>query len=69
MIPYFFINLHVKDLSILLEIKEFFGVGSISSNKGLALYQVNSLKDLVNVIIPHFELYPLLTKKKADFII
>jgi len=66
-IPYFFINLHVKDLSILLEIKEFFGVGSISSNKELALYQVNSLKDLVNVIIPHFELYPLLTKKKADF--
>lgn len=33
----------------------------------MALYQVNSLKDLVNVIIPHFELYPLLTKKKADF--
>lgn len=68
-IPYFFINLHVKDLSILLDIKEFFGVGNISSNKESVLYQVNSLKDLVNVIIPHFELYPLLTKKKADFLL
>ena len=68
-IPYFFINLHIKDLSVLSEIKDFFGVGNISSNKESALYQVNSLKDLVNVIIPHFELYPLLTKKKADFLL
>jgi hypothetical protein len=68
-IPYFFIHLHVKDLSILSEIKEFFGVGNISSNNKSALYQVNSLEDLINVIIPHFELYPLLTKKKADFLL
>ena len=68
-IPYFFIGLHVKDVSILLDIKQFFGVGNISRNKESALYQVNSLKDLVNVIIPHFESYPLLTKKKADFLL
>ena len=68
-IPYFSINLQAKDLSILLEIKEFFGVGNISSNKETALYQVNSIKDLVKVIIPHFELYPLLTKKRADFLL
>lgn len=68
-IPYFSINLHVKDLSILLEIKEFFGLGNISSSKETAIYQVNSIKDLVNVIIPHFELYPLLTKKRADFLL
>lgn len=67
--PYFFIGLHVKDVSILLDIKQFFGVGNISRNKESALYQVNSLKDLVNVIIPHFESYPLLTKKKADFLL
>ena len=69
MIPYFFINLHVKDFSILSDIKEFFRVGNISSSKDFALYQVNSLKDLDIFIIPHFELYPLLTKKKADFLL
>lgn len=67
--PYFLIGLHVKDVSILLDIKEFFGVGNISNNKESVLYQVNSLNDLVNVIIPHFELYPLLTNKKADFLL
>jgi hypothetical protein len=30
-------------------------------------YRVNTLKDLTNVIIPHFIKYPLLTKKRADF--
>jgi hypothetical protein len=25
------------------------------------------MKDLVNVIIPHFSNYPLITKKKVDF--
>jgi len=68
-IPYFFINLHIKDISILLDVKNFFGVGNISSSKESAIYQVNSLKDLLTVIIPHFQLYPLLTKKKADFLL
>lgn len=43
-------------------------MGNISSKES-ALYQVNSLKDLDTVIIPHFELYPLLTKKRADFLL
>nr|YP_009741111.1 LAGLIDADG endonuclease [Fusarium cerealis]QID41890.1 LAGLIDADG endonuclease [Fusarium cerealis]QID41942.1 LAGLIDADG endonuclease [Fusarium cerealis]QID41994.1 LAGLIDADG endonuclease [Fusarium cerealis]QID42047.1 LAGLIDADG endonuclease [Fusarium cerealis]QID42100.1 LAGLIDADG endonuclease [Fusarium cerealis] len=68
-IPYFSINLHTKDLSILLDIKKFFGVGNISSGKETAIYQVNSTKDLLNAIIPHFELYPLLTKKRADYLL
>lgn len=68
-IPYFSICLHIKDLSILLDIKEFFGVGNISSTKESVIYQVNALDSLVNVIIPHFEIYSLITKKKADFLL
>jgi hypothetical protein len=30
---------------------------------------VNKLEDFINVIIPHFEKYPLLTQKRADFIL
>lgn len=69
MLSCFSINLHVKDLSILSDIKEFFGVDNISSNKETTKYQISSNKDLVNVIIPHFELYSLLTKKRADFLL
>jgi hypothetical protein len=32
-------------------------------------YSVASIKDLINTIIPHFEKYPLLTQKAADFIL
>lgn len=32
-------------------------------------FTVNSLEALIKVIIPHFEKYPLLTKKQADFLL
>ena len=60
-IPYFFINLHSKDLPVLLELKKFWGVGNISimSDKDSALYQINSIDALYKVVIPHFYSYPL----------
>src|SRR6185369_2489026 len=43
------------------------------TNKGnrsdTVLYRVQPLKDLSNVIIPHFDKYTLLKKKKADYIL
>jgi len=61
----------VRDLLLLERIKAFFGVGAIyirkSGNK--ATYTVQSFKDLTNVIIPHFDKYPLLTQKQADFLL
>ena len=51
-------------------IKLYFGVGSIyKQGKDSIHYQVSSLLDLTNVIIPHFEKYPLITQKRADFIL
>lgn len=70
MSPYFFINLHAKDFILLSDIQQFFKVGAISSNsRDSILYQVNSVYDLVNVIIPHFEQFPLITQKYADFLL
>lgn len=66
---WFSIELHGKDINLLNRIKSFFGVGSISIRKrdNQVLYTVSSLNDLINVIIPHFEQYPLITQKQADF--
>ena len=52
-------------------LKSFFGVGSLRINKknGSVIYSVQSVKDLVNVIIPHFDKYLLVTNKKADFLL
>ena len=41
----------------------------LAQGKNSVQYRVSSLKDLNEKIIPHFDKYPLLTKKKADFIL
>ena len=55
-------------------LKEHFGVGNIFINKRydnhkehLYRYAVRNRKDLLEVIIPFFEKYPLQTSKKEDF--
>lgn len=69
--PSFSIELHKKDLSILLSLLSFFSVGNIRtrSQNGQSIYSVNSVEELNRVIIPFFDKYPLLTKKRADFIL
>ena len=44
-------------------------MGNIVTNKksGVALYNVKSVAEINHIIIPHFEKYPLLTQKFADF--
>jgi cytochrome c oxidase subunit 3 len=68
--PIFNIELHGRDVLLLEVIKKFFGVGSVITRKnGKVTYSVQSFSDLTHVIIPHFQTYPLLTKKRADFIL
>lgn len=63
--------MHHKDIVLLKKIQSFFGVGNITIRKkdGAIFYTVQSIKDLTNVIIPHFLKYPLLSKKRADFLL
>ena len=68
----FQIELHVRDLDLLLELqKSFNGCGSIvkGKNRNTVRFSVSNIKDLTTFIIPHFEKYPLLTQKSADFIL
>jgi hypothetical protein len=64
--------LHSRDVNFLQSIQSFFkGVGTLIVNKrnGSVIYSVQSPKDLTNVIIPHFNKYPLVTQKQADFLL
>ena len=66
----FQIGLHVRDLSLLLQVQEFFGgIGSIGKSGDMVFYSVSSVKDLTSTIIPHFLNYNLLTQKQADFLL
>lgn len=63
----FEIALNIKDLHILEGLKSYFGVGRIyKHSENMMRYKVSSIKEL-SLIIQHFEKYPLMTQKRADF--
>ena len=65
----FSIGLHKRDLPLLGLIKNYFGVGNITKQgENSFIYRVTCLKEL-EIIISHFDSYPLLTKKHADFLL
>jgi len=70
-IPNFSIQLHIKDVILLRRLHSFFGVGTIyvKENNNTVTYAVQSLRDITNIIIPHFDKYPLITNKKADYLL
>jgi len=65
----FVISLHKKDLILLNKIKDFFNTGNVFyAGKDASQYRVESLKGL-EIIINHFDKYPLKTKKQIDYIL
>ncbi|HDH31585.1 MAG TPA: endonuclease [Candidatus Wolfebacteria bacterium] len=74
--PEFVVSQGAKSLSVLKEIKMFFGCGNIfinrrydNHNEHLYRYCVRSLGDLELKIIPFFEKFSLRSYKQKDFII
>ena len=62
----FEITLHLRDEDILNRIHVYFkGAGNIiKSSEDKISYRVNNLKQITTIVIPHFQKYPLITKKK-----
>jgi hypothetical protein len=69
--PVFAMELNIRDSELIKRIQSYFGVGILVINKAKnsISFSVQSVKDLNNVIIPHFDKYPLLTQKRADFLL
>jgi LAGLIDADG endonuclease len=66
----FQIKLHIKDKDLLLQIKSFFGeVGTILINYNFVVYRICKINNIANIIIPHFDKYPLISKKYGDYYI
>ena len=65
----FNIGLHNKDLELLKLIQAYFGKGGITKlGKESSQFRISSVEDL-KVVFDHFDAYPLLTQKKADYIL
>ena len=65
--------MHEIDRVLIENIRKYFGdIGYISkpNDKNLTVeFRVSTLSDLINIIIPHFDKYPLKTKKHVDFLL
>src|SRR6266478_3626390 len=58
------ISVHPSDIEILYKLKAYFNnVGNIIITKNYVSYRVTNLSDIINVIIPNFEAYPLQSTK------
>lgn len=58
-------------LVILHDLKHFFGIGNISidnRNSQAFKYVVSNVEHIVNIIIPHFDKYPLVGSKRLDYL-
>lgn len=67
--PSFSVSQNEDRAQILFLMQKVFNCGFIRrdySDKTLK-YEVRSLKDLINKIIPHFKKYPMLSEKQKDF--
>ncbi len=67
--PSFSLSLNKRDLKLLKEVQAYFSCGGIrfSRSDGTYKYEVRSLLNLVEKVIPHFERYPLQGSKAGDF--
>lgn len=74
----FAFTLRGDDIKVLESIKDYFGCGTVSLSKtnnainkihsyGLCGYHVVVPNDLIEKVFPHFEKYPLESKKQKDF--
>lgn len=66
--PVFSITLNKKDLPLLKTIQNYLNVGNISISNNTVIYAVDSIKE-IDVIIYHFDKYPLITQKLSDYLI
>lgn len=67
--PRFSIHLHARDTELIKKIQAFFNCGRISESKNNSIkFEVGDLSSLVNIIIPHFDQYSLITQKQSDFL-
>ena len=67
----FIINLHKRDVELLKHIQTYFGgVGRISKERnGCIDFTISSLNQIFSQVIPHFDKYPLITQKRADYLL
>ncbi len=67
--PSFSVGQNISRPEVLNLFLQYFKVGSLRPNRGdnTMKFEIRSLKPLLEVVIPHFKKYPMLSAKQRDF--
>jgi hypothetical protein len=63
----FKITLHIDDISVLYTIQNKLSIGIVSNEGKHCSFRVNSFQTIIDILIPIFDKYPLLTHKQLNF--
>nr|YP_009262150.1 LAGLIDADG endonuclease [Chrysoporthe cubensis]AMX22225.1 LAGLIDADG endonuclease [Chrysoporthe cubensis] len=63
----FKIGVHIRDKDLLERISLFFGVGKVYADRPTSCQYIVQTISGLEAIVKHFETYPLITQKRADF--
>lgn len=66
-LPSFEISQHIKDIEQLYKIQALQGCGIVYRHKTNSRIVISKIKDIRNIIIPHFNLYPLINRRQLEF--
>ena len=64
----FSIGLHKKDRKVLEDILSYFGEGDISDSSNAVKFRIRTIQGS-NVMLKHFDEYPLMTNKLYDYLL
>jgi hypothetical protein len=66
-VPVFIITQSLREKELMLEIQKYLGVGYLYPNRDSYNFVIKSLEVLLNVIIPHFDKYPMRGDKQLSY--
>lgn len=67
--PTFKIAQDYKDIDILYSLKNYFKIGQITIHKKEARFEIMGYYNAIKYVIPHFDKYPQITNKFADYVL
>ena len=63
------ISLIINNIQLLYKIKNYLKIGSINYTNNIVIYLINNNNDLLNIILPMFDKYKLLTSKRFNYLL
>jgi len=63
----FRITQHIRDIALLALILSYLNCGTLQFSRNTVDFSVTNYKDIINIIIPYFNKYPILGIKNKDF--